>query len=69
MTSTTTCPSTRNTHRPAVEIVDSNAATSAERDIVDLTERSSGEYHFKRSVVRTWHDSEIEIDKRVHFVI
>jgi HD-GYP domain-containing protein (c-di-GMP phosphodiesterase class II) len=56
-------------HRPAVEIVDSNAATSAARDIVDLTERSSGEYHFKRSVVRTWHDSEIDVDKRVHFVI
>lgn len=56
-------------HRPTVEIVDANAAPSAERDIVDLTDRSSGEYHFKRSVVRTWHDSEIELDKRIHFVI
>jgi HD-GYP domain-containing protein (c-di-GMP phosphodiesterase class II) len=56
-------------HRPVVEIVDATADASTEREIVDLTERSSGEYYFKRSVVRTYHDTEIEVDKRSHFVI
>lgn len=55
-------------HRPAVEIVDASADLSTEREVVDLTERSSSEYGYKRSVVRTYHDSEIEIDKRAHFV-
>ena len=55
-------------HRPVVEVVDANADPAAEREIVDLTERASGEYHFKRSIVRTYHDSEIDVDKRVHFV-
>jgi HD-GYP domain-containing protein (c-di-GMP phosphodiesterase class II) len=62
-------PDPRFLHRPIVEIVDASAAPSAEREVVDLTERFSGEYHFKRSVVRTYHDSEIDVDKRVHFVV
>ncbi len=56
-------------HRPQVEIVDKSAPSTAERETADLTERSSGEYRFKRSVIRTIHDSEIDVDKRVHFVI
>jgi HD-GYP domain-containing protein (c-di-GMP phosphodiesterase class II) len=55
-------------HRPAVELVDASADPSSEREVVDLTERLSGEGHFKRSVVRTYHDSEIEVGKRAHFV-
>jgi len=61
-------PDPRYLHRPAVEVVDSGAHPSADREVVDLTERLTGEYHFKRSVVRTYHDSEIDVDKRVHFV-
>jgi HD-GYP domain-containing protein (c-di-GMP phosphodiesterase class II) len=55
-------------HRPMVEIVDASADPASDRELVDLTERSLGEYQFKRSVVRTYHDTEIEVDKRAHFV-
>ena len=51
-----------------VEIVDDVTAPASDRRGVDLTERSSGEYRYKRSVVRTIHDSDIQVDKRVHFV-
>jgi HD-GYP domain-containing protein (c-di-GMP phosphodiesterase class II) len=56
-------------HRPVVEIVDEKAGVSAEREEVDLTERASGEYSFRRSVVRAIHDSEIAIDKRSLFIV
>jgi hypothetical protein len=55
-------------HRPQIELVNPDGDPKAERESVDLTERSTGEYTFKRSVVRTIHDSEIEFDKRVHFL-
>lgn len=55
-------------HRPLVEIIDKNADPSGERLTADLTERASGEYRFKRTVVCTIHDSEIDVDKRLHFV-
>jgi HD-GYP domain-containing protein (c-di-GMP phosphodiesterase class II) len=61
-------PEPRCLHRPVVEIVDASVDTSAEREVVDLTERSSGGCGFKRSVVRTYHDSEIDVDKRGHFI-
>lgn len=56
-------------HRPAVEIVDAAADPSADRRVVDLTERSKGESEFERTIVRTYDDSEIDVDKRIHFVI
>lgn len=55
-------------HRPLVEIIDANADPASERELVDLSEQSSGEHRYKRSVVRTYHDSEIEVDKRPHFL-
>lgn len=58
----------RNIHRPQVEIVDDVEAPASKRRAVDLTERSTGEYRYKRSVVRTIHDSEHQIDKRPHFI-
>jgi hypothetical protein len=61
-------PDSRFLHRPFAELVDAAADPTADREVVDLSERKSGEYDFKRSVVRTYHDSEIDVDKRVHFV-
>jgi len=55
-------------HRPLVEIIDTDADPAIERELVDLTEQLSGEQSYKRSVVRTYHDSEIEVDKRQHFL-
>jgi HD-GYP domain-containing protein (c-di-GMP phosphodiesterase class II) len=55
-------------HRPVVELIDSSADPSINREVVDLSERLSGDYDFKRSVVRTYHDSEIDVDKRAHFL-
>jgi HD-GYP domain-containing protein (c-di-GMP phosphodiesterase class II) len=55
-------------HRPVVERIDTSGNSSPEREFIDLAEQSSGEYLFKRSVVRTYHDSEIQFDKRVHFL-
>jgi HD-GYP domain-containing protein (c-di-GMP phosphodiesterase class II) len=61
-------PDPRHLHRPVVELVDVNADPSAEREVVDLTEQSSGEFVFKRSIVRTYHDSEMAVDRRPHFL-
>jgi HD-GYP domain-containing protein (c-di-GMP phosphodiesterase class II) len=55
-------------HRPVVEIIDGEPDPAAEPEIVDLTERSLGEYRFKRSVVRTHHDADISVDKRAYFL-
>ncbi len=55
-------------HRPVVEIVDESADPAAEREVADLTERSGGEFRYRRSIVRSIHDSEIEVDKRNFFV-
>lgn len=61
-------PDPRFLHRPVVEIVDMGADSLADREIADLTEKSTGGYRFKRSVVRTYHDTEIDVDKRPHFL-
>ncbi len=61
-------PDPRFLHRPVVDVVDAKADLYAERQTVDLTEQTSGESHFKRSVVRARHDSEFDIDKRLLFV-
>ena len=55
-------------HRPVVEIIDGEPDPSAEPEMVDLTERSVGEYRFKRTVVRSRHDAEISFDKRAFFL-
>jgi HD-GYP domain-containing protein (c-di-GMP phosphodiesterase class II) len=61
-------PDPRFLHRPVVEIVDVVTDSLADREIADLTEKTAGEYRFKRSVVRTYHDTEIELDKSPHFL-
>ncbi len=55
-------------HRPVVELVDPAAGPDAPRRTVDLTERASGEFCFHRSIRRTLHDSEIDVDRRALFV-
>lgn len=62
-------PDPRFLHRPVVELVDVGADPAADREAVDLTERSEGEHRFKRAVVRTIHETEIDLDKRPHFLI
>jgi len=62
-------PDPRFIHRPTVEIVDEKAGITADRELVDLTERASGDGKFRRMVVRTIHDSEIALDKRPLFVV
>jgi HD-GYP domain-containing protein (c-di-GMP phosphodiesterase class II) len=53
-------------HRPQVALVD-ESAPEAEREVVDLTEESSsGSY--RRSVVKSVHDSQIAVDRRAVFV-
>jgi HD-GYP domain-containing protein (c-di-GMP phosphodiesterase class II) len=61
-------PDPRFLHRPVVELVDLGEDSLADREIADLTEKSTGGYRFKRSVVRTYHDTEIDVDKRPHFL-
>jgi len=55
-------------HRPQVELVDPTADATTGHDVVDLTECASGEFDFKRSVTRTIHDTEIDVDKRQFFI-
>lgn len=61
-------PDPRYIHRPTAEIVDEKAGISADRELVDLTE-AAPDGGFRRSIVRTIHDSEIAVDKRSLFVV
>ncbi len=53
-------------HRPTVQLMSSSSESG--KQIVDLTERSSGEYLFRRSIVRSLHDEESGIDKHSCFM-
>ncbi len=58
-------------HRPTVQILTSSSSEPAPESpgpLVDLTERSAGEYRFRRSIVRALYDEEAGIDKRGCFV-
>jgi len=55
-------------HRPLVELVEPGADTTGESEIVDLSETASTRRGYKRTVVRTIHDSEIAINRRSIFV-
>jgi HD-GYP domain-containing protein (c-di-GMP phosphodiesterase class II) len=54
----------RSLHRPTVQLVSSS---DSEGEIVDLTERSTGEYRYRRTVVRAIHDRDSGINKRPIF--
>jgi HD-GYP domain-containing protein (c-di-GMP phosphodiesterase class II) len=56
-------------HRPVVELIDGSSDPTSEREVIDLTEQGSRDYDFKRTIVRSYHDSEIDVDKRTHFLI
>ncbi len=51
-------------HRPTVRLVSSS---DSEGEVVDLTERSNGEYSFRRTVVRSIHDRDSGINKHPIF--
>jgi HD-GYP domain-containing protein (c-di-GMP phosphodiesterase class II) len=55
-------------HRPIVEIIDGEPDPGPEPITVDLSEKSSGEYSFKKSIVRSHHDIDVSFDKRAYFL-
>ena len=62
-------PDARFIHRPTVEIVDETAGIAADRELVDLAQRTPESSSFRRSIVHSIHDSEIALDKRPLFVV
>jgi HD-GYP domain-containing protein (c-di-GMP phosphodiesterase class II) len=54
-------------HRPVVELVDPSQPSGGERRVIDLCEAGSGG-GYRRTVVRTIHDSEVALERRHVFV-
>ena len=55
-------------HRPLVELVEPDAEATRDREVADLSEPAADGRHYRRSVVRTIHDSQIAVDRRSIFV-
>jgi len=62
-------PDSKYIHRPAVEIVTDDEKDESKWIPADLTEKSTNARSYKRSVVRTIHDSNTGINKAVRFLL
>lgn len=56
-------------HRPTVEVVNGNEADESKWLPVDLTEKSKNGCSYKRTVLRTVHDSSTGVNKAVRFML
>ena len=62
-------PDSKFIHRPFVEIVEGDEKDESKWKPADLTERSNKTHGYKRTVVRTIHDSKTGVSKAVRFMV